>query len=323
MLQAVLAATLALAAPAGGGYTISGPFTHDNLSIFLVHGKERLAGRKLLTLQEAMAQKKVVVHETGQVNQLAIENVSQDSEVFVQAGDIVKGGQQDRVVRITFVVPPRSGRLPIDAFCVEHGRWSQRGGETVARFSSADAQVASKGLKLAARKSRDQAQVWNEVRQAQDRLAASLGASVQAPVSASSLQLTLEHQEVAKSTDAYLRALSGLPAGKKNVIGYAFAVNGRLNSAEVYASSELFQKLWPKLLKASAVEAIGERAKGPRPAPPAPAAVKEFLSDAERGPAKEEALGQGMRAVTQETEKNVLFETRDRKEKDAWIHRTT
>ena len=68
------------------------------------------------------------MYETGQVNELAIENVSPDRAVFVQAGDIVKGGRQDRVFSQDLVLKPRSGRVPIDAFCVESGRWRQRGG---------------------------------------------------------------------------------------------------------------------------------------------------------------------------------------------------
>ena len=48
---------------------ISGPYTHDNLSIYLLHSSTNQAGKQLLTLQEAMDQQKVVVYETGQVNQ--------------------------------------------------------------------------------------------------------------------------------------------------------------------------------------------------------------------------------------------------------------
>ena len=76
-----------------GDYRLSGPFTHKNLSIFLVHGKNTFTGKSFITLQEALVQKKVVVYETQSVNELAIENVSND-DVYVQAGDIVKGGQQ-------------------------------------------------------------------------------------------------------------------------------------------------------------------------------------------------------------------------------------
>jgi hypothetical protein len=75
-------------------YRFSGLYTHDNLSIFLIHGAQRQRTNTFLTLQEALDQKKVVVYETGNVDQLAIENLSGE-EVYIQSGDIVKGGQQD------------------------------------------------------------------------------------------------------------------------------------------------------------------------------------------------------------------------------------
>jgi hypothetical protein len=65
-----------LAAAPVGDLQISGPFTHENLSIFLIHGARHATGRKFLTLQEAMDQKKVTVYETGSVNELAVENLS-------------------------------------------------------------------------------------------------------------------------------------------------------------------------------------------------------------------------------------------------------
>src|SRR5829696_9211553 len=99
---------------------ISGPYTHKNLSVYLVHGEDVQKGKTPLTLEEAMSRKLVVVHETEDVNELAIENVSQKDEVYVQAGDIVKGGKQDRFLAVDLIVPAMSGRLPIDSFCVEH-----------------------------------------------------------------------------------------------------------------------------------------------------------------------------------------------------------
>ena len=107
-------------------YTVSGPYTHKNLTIFLLHGAGQSQGRAPLTLQEAMKRKQVVVRETGDVNRLTIQNRS-NQDVFVQAGDIVKGGQQDRVLALDLIVPPKSRRIPIEAFCVEQGRWSRRG----------------------------------------------------------------------------------------------------------------------------------------------------------------------------------------------------
>src|SRR3954465_355209 len=83
-----------LAAPAvraaEPAYRITGPFTHDNLTIFLLHGQDEVKDRKFLILDEAIKAKKVIVHETRDPNLLSIQNDSTQS-VFVQAGDIVKG----------------------------------------------------------------------------------------------------------------------------------------------------------------------------------------------------------------------------------------
>src|SRR6185295_12184449 len=100
-----------------GDYKLSGPYTHKNLSIFLVHGKNTIKTKTFLTLQEALIQKKVVVYETQSVNELSIQNFSSE-DVYVQSGDIVKGGQQDRMIGVDLIVPGHSDKLPISAFCV-------------------------------------------------------------------------------------------------------------------------------------------------------------------------------------------------------------
>src|SRR5262245_27131353 len=151
-------------------YTVSGPYTHKNLTIFLLHGAAQSQGRAPLTLQEAMKRKQVVVRETGDANRLTIQNRS-NQDVFVQAGDIVKGGQQDRVLALDLIVPPKSRRIPIEAFCVEQGRWSRRGNEAVTAFSESNNALATKDLKIAAKARRSQGEVWANVGKAQKKLA--------------------------------------------------------------------------------------------------------------------------------------------------------
>ena len=123
-------------------YRFSGPYTHENLTVFLVHGKD-LTSKTFLTLQEALEQKKVRVYETKDVNELAIQNFSNE-DVYVQAGDIVRGGEQDRMISVDFIVPPKSGRMPIAAFCVESGRCHNRGNEESDEFIRTDNSVATK-----------------------------------------------------------------------------------------------------------------------------------------------------------------------------------
>lgn len=302
-----------------GDYRLSGPYIHKNLSIFLVHGKNTFEGKTFITLQEAMVQKKVVVYETKSVNTLSIENVSND-DIYVQAGDIVKGGQQDRMIGVDLIVPGKSGKMPIAAFCVEHGRWSRRGNEQSTVFSSSSDVASTRQIKLAAKSSNSQGGVWESVRVAQDKLSSNVGGRVNSEVSESSLQLAVENQKVKESADSYTKALSNIVNGSNDVIGYVFAINGKVNSADVYGSNALFKKLWPKLLQANAVEAIAELQK--EKFDPATADhVKTFLTEGEKAKASEKDVSARVGLVTGEDEKQIFFETRDRAQKDAWIHR--
>jgi len=305
--------------PADSSYRLSGPYTHGNLTVFLVHGKD-LTTKNFLTLQEALAQKKVAVYETKDVNSLAIKNLS-DQDVYVQAGDIVRGGDQDRMISIDFIVPPRSGRMPIGAFCVESGRWSKRGNEENASFNSSENMVATKDLKLAAKKEQSQQAVWENVKVAQGKLAANVVAARPGLMSTSSMELSVENAKVKESTEAYIKELSGILQGKSDVIGYVFAINGNVNSADVYASRALFAKLWPKLLKASAVEALAELNKDVEAKPVAREVVHSFLIESEKARAEARQVTPRVKVVTREDENNIFFETQDRAANDGWVHR--
>src|SRR5436190_17919166 len=146
-LAASSLAVLTICPARANDYRVTGPVVHENLAIYLVHGKSAV-GPVPLTLEDALTKGSVKVHETGNVNELQIENLG-TGEVFVQSGDIVKGGQQDRVLTVSLLLPPRSGRIPIASFCVEQGRWTARGKEDVKTFATASAVVPSREAKIA------------------------------------------------------------------------------------------------------------------------------------------------------------------------------
>jgi hypothetical protein len=302
-------------------YKLSGPYTHDNLTVFLVHGPDQIEGKNYLTLQEALEQHAAIVHETGNVNELSVENLSSDADVYIQSGDIVKGGKQDRVLHYDVVLSPRSGRVPLASFCVENGRWQGRGEESVSYFSSSYSSLPAKDLKLATKYEQNQQKVWSKVAATRARLRESIGGNIQT-ASESSLQLTLDAAEVQESVEPYLKKLAAVAEDKDDVIGFAYAINGKINSAEVYASHALFGKLWPKLLKASAVEALAEQSKYEAVSPVSADAVQAFLADAEQGKAFLQTVSERTQQVMQETDKNLLFETRDQQQDGAWMHRS-
>lgn len=292
---------IALGAPGGQaapGYRVSGPFTHENLSLYFVHG-EADKGPVPLTLEEALARGKVRVDETSRVNELSLENLG-DDEVFIQAGDIVKGGKQDRVIGVSLLVPAKSGKIPISSFCVEQGRWTARGAEDASRFASAGSSVPSRGAKMAIYAapapssgadlpdfrgmdtSSRQAEVWRDVAVTQRKLQDNVGAPVASPLSQSSLQLSLENEKLADVKQPYLKALKDVAEKENDIVGYVFAVNGKINSGDVYPSNGLFKKMWSKLLNSSVTEAIGEK-NGAAVPTPSTEQVRAFLDEAEKG----------------------------------------
>ena len=310
-----------LAEAQSSGYRISEPVSYKNLSIFLIHGKDENTKGNILTLQEALDRKLFVVYETSDVNELEVENLSKEFDVFIQSGDIVKGGKQDRVLAVSIIIPARSGRVSIEAFCVESGRWTKRGNEESDKFTNSNDRIVTKELKIAANGERSQQEVWKQVSEAQSKLGKAVGGSVASTTSSSSLQLSLENRQVASNVDDYMRQLSGAINGKSDVIGYAFSINGQINSADIYVSNALFKKVWLKMLKAAATEAVAS-AHGVRLAEPAKAdAVKTFIDDSERAAANEKSVGSGAELVTREDKDNVMYEARDAKTK-AVIHKT-
>lgn len=135
---------------------ISGPVLHENVALFFVHGTSA-PGPVPATLAEALAKGTVEVHEIGDVQELKIENKGAEP-VFVQIGDIVKGGKQDRVLTVSLLLEPHSKPVPVGAFCVEQGRWAARGKEDVTRFAASEALMPSREAKVAlARKAAPQA----------------------------------------------------------------------------------------------------------------------------------------------------------------------
>jgi hypothetical protein len=341
-----LVASLVASLPFGGaafaadGVTVSAPIVHDNLAIYLIHGLAA-GGAVPLSLQEALDNGSVKVRETGSVNELTVENVS-DDEVFVQAGDIVKGGRQDRVLSVDLLLPPRSGAVSIAAFCVEHGRWSARGPEDSTQFSSSSAAMPSHEAKVAMRAYataaaappvttarpdvsakvastiESQQVIWSTVKKTQESLARSVGAPIVAPASPSSLQLSLENEKLQDVQAAYLAALQNAGETDADIVGYVFAVNGKISGGDVYASNTLFRKMWRKLLAADVTEAISEKS-ATAAAPPSIEDVHAFLTAAETGEKTVRAINDSVQLAMLEGKGSLFAETL--RPDGSWVHR--
>ena len=332
-LTVVLAFALCSEAEAAPPTGISGPYSHDGLSVFLIQRSAagwvqgaRASVIRYLTLEQAMTQKKVVVHETGQVNDVAVENISAEP-VFLQAGDIVKGGRQDRMVTNDFVLPPRSGKLPLAAFCVEQGRWRPRGSEPARAFSTSTELAA---VRFEPKSMWNQMSVWQKVVELQEALASRLRkdpraaglstglSAVRDAASPTSLMLTQASRPVEEAVSGYTKALSGLVREETNAVGYVFAINGALKNADLYASPQLFAAMWPKLLKSAALEAVRQ---GPSRAASVVDAstVLAFVREPRNVPETTTVVARKTKLIQRDGSGHAWEESRDG---DNWVHRS-
>jgi len=254
----------------------------------------------------------------------------------------VKGGKQDRTIAVDTMLPAKSGPRGIDAFCVEPGRWHVRqGGRSLvtASFEEAKAPVATNEQKLAIRLEKDQSKVWAAGEKVNRDLATlskpEAGTNPAEPalvapqqggggqLSATSAGITgvfsgqknsyveaIEDAEVQKKLAERIAALETAILGKTDAVGAVFCMNGKLRSAEIYASAGLFRKLWPKLLRSASVEAISRQKEATATAiPPTDAEVRTMLADLASGKGKEEVRSDGQTVRIYNKEKAVLFDT--------------
>jgi hypothetical protein len=305
-----------------GKSRISGPYTHKNLTVFLIHGESRAGTENILTLDEALSQKKIRIYETSQVDQLFVENLSDKMPVFIQSGDIIKGGKQDRVMRNDLMIEPNSGKVPISSFCVEQGRWSRRGTESQAEFSSSKKSLSTRELKLANKYKSSQGEVWNEVAQAQQRLGENVGKLVKKPESVTSLQLTLEDKDVEKHVRAYMDEISKQIGDSKEVIGFAFAVNNKLSNAHLYGNAVLFRKLWDKMLESCAVEALSELNESKRIENSVTVQeLIDWLNQADKGKESQKSINDNIQVKIRDNKEDAVFETYEKRDGDKWVHK--
>src|SRR5688572_11016019 len=124
-----------MAAPSSSSpkFRVLSPRVVGPLAVYLIVGPDAASTATLELLPEALSSGDVVVRETREVGRLAVDHVGA-RPVLGLAGDLVKGGHQDRTLVSDVVLVPGSVDEPLPTFCVEQGRWHQRAGEPADRF---------------------------------------------------------------------------------------------------------------------------------------------------------------------------------------------
>ena len=281
---------------AEGDWRILDPVTYENISIFPVVSGSSMDTSNFLTLEEGLASGEVIVSERGapglvrrrgevrpiavpqydsgaSVNQLVLINRSK-RPLLLLAGELVSGGKQDRIIGKDRIVPVGAEPLPLDVFCVEHGRWTGSSSQFVASKT-----IVHPSVREQAAVEQKQTEVWAAVTggstarplaRSSAKLAApaprvSVGAladaiSTEAPTQ--SYRKIYEGTRIGGSVDSFVdqvqkrfaRATSGLKG--EHVVGVVVAYGGEVAWSDIFASDDLFRQYWSKLLRSYAVEAL-------------------------------------------------------------------
>ncbi len=263
-----------------------------NLVVFPVTSRAQVDVGPLVSLDDALAKGTAEVREVqggGSVNTLVIQNKG-TVPVFVLAGTIVKGGNQDRQIGQDFIIESKQ-TTPVDAFCVEHGRWNgQRNGQaTAGQFGTSEVLATSK-VRAAGQYKKDQGEVWSKVSEANS-------ANHQAPASSTFLAtvddaaMKKERSELAAKIEGALAAVQP----QQELVGVAYAIDGDVRGVRWFAHHDVFEMVRKKLVTGIAFDAIVARAEAvaqhrppsTKPAP-APAAVDAFVSSVDAAAVKEQ-----------------------------------
>ena len=225
-------------------------------------------------------------HDGAEVNRLVLVNNSK-RPLLLLAGEIVTGGKQDRVIGKDRIVPPESDPIDLGVFCVEPGRWvatSEHFNNSGATYGKAVGGalhgnavsmpvMAQPSVRAKAMGDKNQAEVWDEVNKQKAAATAVVVEADAAPevrtelAQTSSYAKVNENTEVRKQVDAVAKPIEEHYESlihqlrDRNAVGVVVAVNGRIIWADVFASTDLLAKYWPKLVRSYASEAVVTRAK--------------------------------------------------------------
>lgn len=224
-------------------------------------------------------------YDGAEVNRLVLVNNSK-RPLLLLAGEVVSGGKQDRVIGKDRIVPPESDPIDLNVFCVEHGRWvatsehfgasqSMYGYTTGGLRPNAPAPMAimvQPSVRAKAMDDKDQRKVWDEVSKQKAEMRANVAGVAPQAATAEIDQVTSyakvnENQEVRKYVDSVALPIEQSyhslihQLRDRNAVGVVVAVNGRIIWADIFASTDLLNKYWPKLVRSYASEAVVTRAK--------------------------------------------------------------
>jgi len=203
-----------------------------------------------LTLDEALKEggfKISEVDQGGSVPTIKVSNPS-DQMALLVTGEMLVGCKQDRMLNKSIMVAAKS-EVFVPVSCVEAGRWndSSRGFSSSSRSSHATLRKmvvkrVSDSYRRRGNAASDQSEVWSEIRLKMARMGSDSATGA----------LNDVYEDFNKPLSKTLDELEQ----PRDCHGVVFAVNGTIEGADLFDRPETLTKVWPKLARAYAIDAL-------------------------------------------------------------------
>jgi hypothetical protein len=115
--------------------------------------------------------------------------------------------------------------------------------------------------------------------------------------------------DTAKDFEPFIKKLK--PIGEtKQIVGVTVAVNGKMLSVDIFESTPLFKKFWPKLLKSYALDAVAAQSEKDKGKTSKAVVIKDcivFLKDVENSKAETQVFAGGQKVTKRDSPSGISF----------------
>jgi hypothetical protein len=303
-----------------GDFIIIEPLHCKNLTVFPILSTTPKKEDRFIVLEEGLKMGKIDIYEVGaepaanphqaqsrsnrryeedddsaDVNHLMVRNRAK-RPLYLMPGEIIFGGKQDRCVAQECIIPADGKPVKIEVFCVEHGRWTE-GRQFTGKAGNLD-----KAGRAAVQGGSSQQGVWDQVGQSNQ------ASGARSHTDAFTANYT--DPKILKLIEVYVQELDRPVAKQHRVVGAMVAVDGKMETVDVFASTPLFEKMWPKLLKGHALDAVvaasGKSEK--KPGPPTLKDAGEFMKAAMEAGVQKKTAGKGLVVTKRDSDRLSAYQ---------------
>ena len=189
--------------------------------------------------------------DSGAVNTLTVQNKTEKT-VLLLAGDVVQGGNQDRVIGEDRVIAARSIE-DIPVFCVEHGRWMYNEDNAL---NESDKKIfafrgyynmASNAIRKSVRRG-NQGEVWENV--------ATITSQQDVTSNTDAYAALDNNDEFANKRLGYQRFFEDKLEGNTNIVGFIALSGNTIIGTDIMGHPELLNRQFKALVNSYATDAI-------------------------------------------------------------------